>query len=312
MIKTKRKKIIIVGFGVVGRRYFEILKKKDVDILILRKSKNKIFYKNCNIAITRKYLKNTLLTNIDLVIIASPVKTHWYFLNIFLKLNLDIIVEKPVIYNTYQFNKLKNLIKKFNNNFYINHSDLYNQNFRNLFKNQKYKKVKKIIFHYGNNKNIYNGSNNDGPTLDWLPHILSVIIFFLKNIDSFKIDSFSRIVKKGLIYEKSIFYFFFKKIIAKVYFSNFPKMNLRTFRLYYDDGHINFDSYNNKNYILHKKKKIMYNFNQVKTFDNLINIALKNINKKKQNDFQLFEKYFQIYQKVKSFITTDSKNFPKN
>ena len=312
MIKTKRKKIIIVGFGIAGRRYFEILKKKNVDILILRKSKNKIFYKNSNITVSRKDLKNTLLKNIDLVIIASPVKTHWYFLKIFLKFKLDIIVEKPVIYSTYQFNKLKNLIKKFNNNFYINHSDLYNQNFRNLFKNQKYKKIKKIIFHYGNDKNIYNGSNNDGPTLDWLPHILSVIIFFLKNIDSFKIDSFSRIVKKGLILEKSIFYFFFKKIIAKVYFSNFPKMNLRTFRLYYDDGHINFDSYNNKNYILHKKKKIMYNLNQVKTFDNLINIALKNINKKKQNDFQLFEKYFQIYQKIKSFITTDSKNFPKN
>ena len=51
MIKTKRKKIIIVGFGVAGRRYFEILKKKDVDILILRKSKNKIFYKNSNITI---------------------------------------------------------------------------------------------------------------------------------------------------------------------------------------------------------------------------------------------------------------------
>ena len=43
MIKIKRKKIIIVGFGVAGRRYFEILKKKDFDILILRKSKNKHF-----------------------------------------------------------------------------------------------------------------------------------------------------------------------------------------------------------------------------------------------------------------------------
>ena len=56
----------------------------------------------------------------------------------------------------------------------------------------------------------------------------------------------------------------------------------------------------------------MYNLNQFKTFNNLINIGLKNINNKKQNDFQLFEKYFQIYQKIKSFITTDSKNFSKN
>ena len=308
MIKTKRKKIIIVGFGVAGRRYFEILKKKDVDILILRKSKNKIFYKNSNITISRKYLKNTLLKNIDLVIIASPVKSHWYFLNIFLKLKLDIIIEKPVVYSTFQFNKLKNLIKKFDNNFYINHSDLYNQNFINLFKNQKYKKIKKIVFHYGNNKNIYEAKNHDGPILDWLPHILSIIIFLLKNISNFKIESFSRVIKKGLIYEKSIFYLSFKKMIAKVHFSNFPKKNLRTFRLYYEDGHINFDSYNNKNFILHNKKKILYNFNSLKTFENLINIALKNINKKKQNDFSLFEKYFKTYQKIKSNFLNMSKN----
>ncbi len=61
-----------------------------------------------------------------------------------------------------------------------------------------------------------------------------------------------------------------------------------------------------------KKNKIMYNLNQVETFDNLINIDLKNINKKKQNDFQLFEKYFRIYQKIKSFILTDNKNASKN
>ena len=182
MIKTKRKKIIIVGFGVAGKRYFEILKKKDIDILILRKSKNKIFYKNKNIVISKKDLKNTLLKKINLIIIASPVKTHWYYLNIFLRLNLDVVVEKPVVYSTYQFNQLKSLIKKFDNNFYINHSDLYNQNFINLFKNQKYRKIKKIVFHYGNDKNSYKATKHESPILDWLPHILSIIVFFLKDI----------------------------------------------------------------------------------------------------------------------------------
>lgn len=311
MIKTKRKKIIIVGFGVAGKRYFEILKKKDIDILILRKSKNKIFYKNKNIVISKKDLKNTLLKKINLIIIASPVKTHWYYLNIFLRLNLDVVVEKPVVYSTYQFNQLKSLIKKFDNNFYINHSDLYNQNFINLFKNQKYKKIKKIVFHYGNDKNSYKATKHESPILDWLPHILSIIIFFLKDISSFRIKSFSSVVKKGLIYERSIFYLSCKKIIAKVYFSNFPKKNLRTFRLYNEDGHINFDSYNNKNFILYKKEKLMYNLDSVKTFDTLINIVLKNINQKKQNDFLLFEKYFQIYQKIRSNILTKNKNLKK-
>ena len=307
MIKIKRKKIIIVGFGVAGRRYFEILKKKDFDILILRKSKNKVFYKNRNIVISKKDLNNILLKKINLVIIASPVKTHWYYLNIFLRLKLDVIVEKPVVYSTYQFNKLKSLIKKFDNNFYINHSDLYNKNFMKLFKNKKYKNIKKIVFNYGNDKNFYKAKKHESPILDWLPHILSIIVFFLKDISSFRIKSFSSVVKKGLIYERSIFYLSCKKIIAKVYFSNFPKKNLRTFRLYNEDGHINFDSYNNRNFILYKKEKLMYNLNSVKTFDTLINIVLKNINKKKHNDFSLFEKYFKIYQKIKSNILTKKK-----
>ncbi len=303
-----RKKIIIVGFGVAGKRYFNILKKKNIDILILKKSKNKIIYKNNNIAISREDLKDTLLNEIDLIIIASPVKTHWYYLKLFLRLDLDIIVEKPVIYTAYQFNKLKNLIKKFDNNFYINHSDLYNQNLINLIKNQKFKNIKKIIFYYGNDKNLYKVSNDDGPILDWLPHILAVITFFLKEIHNFKIYSFSRVIKKGLIYEKSILNFNYKKILVKVHFSNFPKKNLRTFRLYHEEGYINFDSYNNNNFILKKNKKITYKFNSKKTFDNLIDIALKNLNKKKQNDFYLFEKYFKIYEKVKLSLLSEKKN----
>lgn len=307
-----RKKIIIIGFGVAGKRYFDILKKKNIDILILRKSKNKIIYKNNNIAISREDLKDISLNEMDLIIIASPVKTHWDYLKIFLKLDLDIIVEKPVIYTTYQFNKLKNLIKKFDNNFYINHSDLYNQNLMNLIKNQKYQDIKKIIFYYGNNKNLYKTSNRDSPILDWLPHILAVITFFLKDIQNFKVHSFSRIIKKGLIYEKSILYFNYNKIMTKVYFSNFPNKNLRTFRLFYKDGYINFDSYKNNNFILQKNKKIMYNFNPKKTFDNLIDIALKNLNKKKQNDFYLFEKYFQIFQRIKQSLLSKKVKYYNN
>ena len=57
-----------------------------------------------------------------------------------------------------------------------------------------------------------------------------------------------------------------------------------------------------------KNKKITYKFNSKKTFDNLIDIALKNLNKKKQNDFYLFEKYFKIYEKVKLSLLSEKKN----
>jgi predicted dehydrogenase len=307
VIKKKQTNIIIIGFGVAGRRYFDILKKKNTDIFIVRKSKNKIFFKNKNIAISKNELTNVLLKKIDLAIIASPVKTHWYFLKLFLKLKIDIIVEKPVVYNSYQFLKINNLIKNFNNNFYINHSDLYNQNFLNLLNKKKFKVIKKIIFYYGNDKNFYRPLTHDSPMLDWLPHILSIIIFFLKDITTFKINSYSRVIKNGLIYEKCFITLSYRKIISKVYFSNFPRKNLRTFRLYNENGYINFDSYYDKNFIVYKKKKNKLNFCSTKTFDNLINIALKNINKKKQNDFYLFEKYFYVYSKIKSKILSKNK-----
>jgi hypothetical protein len=69
-----------------------------------------------------------------------------------LKKKIDIIVEKPVLNNLIFFYKLKKLIKNFRNNFYINHSDLYNKNFLALTKISNLKKIKKINFYYGNNK----------------------------------------------------------------------------------------------------------------------------------------------------------------
>ena len=49
------------------------------------------------------------------------------------------------------------------------------------------------------------------------------------------------------------------------YFSNFPKKNSRSFKLYFDNGYINFDSYYNNNYIFYKKRKLKYNLKPKKT-----------------------------------------------
>ena len=176
----KRTKIIIIGFGIAGRRYFEILKKKKIDILIVRKSNNKIYYEGKDISLSKNNLKKILLSQIDAVIIASPVKTHWHYLKIFLKKKLSIIVEKPVIDSAKQFSQLKNLIAKFKNNFYINHSDLYSKHLKLLIKNHKFQNIKKIKFNYGNNNKKYHLSEKIFPLLDWLPHILAILIFFFK------------------------------------------------------------------------------------------------------------------------------------
>jgi prephenate dehydrogenase len=42
---SKKKIIILVGFGTAGKRYFNAIKKKNLDLIIIRKSNKKIIYK---------------------------------------------------------------------------------------------------------------------------------------------------------------------------------------------------------------------------------------------------------------------------
>jgi predicted dehydrogenase len=297
-VLKKRKKIIIIGFGIAGRRYFEILKKKNFDILIVRRSNNKIYYKGKDISLSKNNLKKILLSQIDAVIIASPAKTHWYYLKIFLKKKLSIVVEKPVIDNANQFRKLKKLISGFKNNFYINHSDLYSKHLKQLIKNCKFKNIKKIKINYGNNNKKYYASEKILPLLNWLPHILAILIFFLKEIDSYNIIFYKKVVKKGLIFEKSLIEFYTKKTKSEFYFSNFPKSNSRKFRLDYQKGYLVFDSYKNKSFLNHGSRTSKSIYSSTKSFDYLVEIILKNIGKSNNNDFPLYEKYFYIQQKL--------------
>ena len=252
-------KIIIIGYGVAGKRYFRALKKKNIDLLIVSKSKKKIFYKKKNISIIYQDIKNIVFENVVAVIIASPLETHWFYLKIFLTKNIDIIIEKPVINNLTHFNKLKKLIKKFRNNFYINHSDLYNKNFLTLIKGKNFATIKKINFYYGNNRNKYKIKENKYPVSDWLPHVLAITVFLLKRINNYKILFFYREIKNNLIYEKILMQLYSENIASNFYFSNFPGTAQRNFLIELKNGYLNFDAYNNKSCSLMSGKKSFTN-----------------------------------------------------
>lgn len=213
-----------------------------------------------------------------------------------MKKKIDIVIEKPVINTKTYFFKLEKLIKKFNNNFYINHSDLYNKNFLFLVKNINFRKIRKINFYYGNNKNKY--KNKNYPTADWLPHILSIIIYFSKNISHYKFLYFYRKKINNLIYEKTLIKFYSKNSVSEVFFSNFPGTKLRTFTVKSNNYILNFDGLKNNNYLVSDKKKLLAKYNSRRTFDNLFDIVLSNINKKKYNDFYLLKNYFMIWNKI--------------
>ena len=102
-------KVGLIGYGRYGKKYYNniINDKKFKIIKILKKKKinSKLFTNNNN-----KFFK---IKKIDLYIIASPTYTHFEYLNMIMKKNKHISVEKPFIKSREEFLKLKDKLKKY-------------------------------------------------------------------------------------------------------------------------------------------------------------------------------------------------------
>jgi predicted dehydrogenase len=88
-------------------------------------------------------------TNIDLIVISSPTKTHLFFLKKLLKAKCkNILCEKPV---GYDYNRAKKIVKKYINhkkNLFVNYSRLYDPLYNSLKKEiikYKYGKLMNLI-----------------------------------------------------------------------------------------------------------------------------------------------------------------------
>ena len=264
--------LLLVGFGKIGKRYFSILKKKKVKIIILRKKKFK-----------SKKFTNKLpnLEKISAAIICSPLGTHDFYSKKLIKHNIPFIIEKPISKSISHIKYLENESKKKKISIMVNYSDLFDPNFIPLLELAK-KKSKHLInmnLNYGNNKNHYHLNNPVSPFEDWLPHPISVILYLFKKIDKFRIVNYSYYTEKYLIFQKIRVKFVAKKKIINLNFSNYKNSNMRNINLKFKDSEINFDSYKkNKNFFKNKSNKVILN-NENMSFDNIVDIFLKNVKK---------------------------------
>jgi len=171
----------IIGYGLMGKRYFENINKinnfKIVRILRRKKNKDIVFTNN-----NKLFFEDP---KIDLYIVASNLNTHFYFTkNIILK-NKNIIVEKPFVSNNLQADKIIEIqkIKKIKK-FVVHYNDLYNLNALNLKKKLKtIGCIKKIELLYGKKQH----GKIDVLIKDWLSHPLSVLINYFGLPFNFKI-----------------------------------------------------------------------------------------------------------------------------
>lgn len=129
-MKNKNPKILIIGYGSIGKKHCEVLKNFTKDITILTKQKKTNFKKITAIS-------EALEINPEYIVIACETSKHLYYLNYIEKhfIKKTILVEKPIM------NKFKKINLK-NNTYFVG----YNLRFHPVLLFLKKILKKKIIY----------------------------------------------------------------------------------------------------------------------------------------------------------------------
>ncbi len=205
----------LIGFGLIGKRYYKHLKEdksfKIVKILKKSKQKNKIFTIN-----KLDFFK----IQFDLIIIAAPTERHYDLIKHSSKKNCHLIVEKPLIKKESELRLLKEkILKNFKKKFIVHNSELNNLKYINLKKKLISKKIKKIKFNY-QQKSVFMGKKNY-PFFEWLPHPISVMIDLLGNPKNFRIENHFLKIRKNELFQDLKITFKYQKTIVDLNFSNY-------------------------------------------------------------------------------------------
>ena len=270
----------LIGRGKMGKAFQGEIEKSNKFNLVKIFSKRDIRKKKQNI---RKFFRSNIF---DLIIITSPVDSHYEYLNYAMKNKKNIIVEKPLVKNFNELKKLSKLNRNFKQKIMIHHNDILNFEKFKIFK-KSYKDSKKIEMVYGK-KDIKNSTKK--PYFDWLPHPLALIVKYFGFPKKFKILNYSKIKKKSGFFEELKIEFSFKRLQIYLMFSNFLKNKTKKIFIFKNVKKEIYDGYKKKNQRsiklllekFYKKNKINEISLFFKTYDLLFRIK-KDIERRKIN-----------------------------
>ena len=108
---TQKSKVLIFGYGSVGKKYAQYFSNKNFDILIFDPF---IKIKNSNLKIFKNYKQlSKFINKIDFAIISSLAEDHYSNFCVASNLNIkNILMEKPLTNNFDELSKIKKIIKK--------------------------------------------------------------------------------------------------------------------------------------------------------------------------------------------------------
>jgi len=267
----------LIGRGKMGKAFQGEIEKSNKFNLVKIFSKRDMRKKKQNI---RKFFRSNIF---DLIIITSPVDSHYQYLNYAMKNKKHIIVEKPLVENFNELKKLSKLNRNFKQKIMIHHNDILNFEKFKIFK-KSYKNSKKIEMIYGK-KDIKNSTKK--PYFDWLPHPLALIVKYFGFPKKFKILNYSKIKKKSKFFEELKIEFSFKRLKIYLMFSNFLKNKTKKIFIFKNVKKEIYDGYKKKNQRsiklllekFYKKNKINEISLFFKSYDLLFKIE-KNIEKR--------------------------------
>jgi predicted dehydrogenase len=248
----------IIGQGKMGKIYIkEISENKKFTITEII-TKKKIIN---NPRIINLFLKK----KIDLIIIATPINTHYKYLKLAIMAKKNIIIEKPIVKNFNELNKLMILIKNYKKKIFIHHNDLLNlENIKFLKKKQNHKLITKILMKFGKfEKNSYKN-----PHIDWLPHPMSIIYSFFGDPEKFEISKYEKETKNNFFFEKLNLFFTYKKLKILVYFSNKFKKPFKKITFFKKADKLEYDGYLKKNQ--KTVKLLLKKYNEVKSNNDIL------------------------------------------
>jgi len=219
------------------KAYKKKIKKKNKYNIIKIISKRDIVNKKQQI---KKFFEND---KCDLIIITSPLSSHFKYLSLAIKNKKNIIVEKPLVENLIELKKIYSLSRNFKKKIMIHHNDVLNfEKFKILMND--YKKLNKIEMIYGK-KEIINSYKK--PFFDWLPHPLALMVKYFGYPKKFNIIKFSKKKYLNIILEDLKIEFLFQNLKIFIIFSNFLKKRTKKIFVFKDTKREIYDGYKKKN-----------------------------------------------------------------
>lgn len=280
ILQINKRKILIIGYGSMGKKYEKILQK---DYLIFLHDKKKIekkkFIKKLNIFVIKKFY---------FIIIATPPRYHKKYCDMCVEASKDFIVEKPLFIKKKGWKKTILNIKKKKlicSVAYPRRESVVHDYIKSIIKKGKIGKLIIIKSNFSQDfrklrkdyKKIYYSKMSDsgGIVFDALSHHLNLLVYYAGKIRKINKSEMKLVFRDINVSDTALISIHFKNNVFGIIFGNqFQKPNIDEIEFIGTKSNIIFDRINNKLYLINKNKRLIKSFNE--TYEDLFLSQIKN------------------------------------